>query len=248
MPNPLVRLARVAMIAAAVDLFAKAMAVRLWSSAPLHVTNWLSLAVIENHAGAFGLSAGSYTWQLNLALTLAAIVFVIPVTRDLTTVDRSAPTGLGLIVGGALGNLMSLVAPPAGVVDFIAVHFGPTEGIVLNLADIAAYAGLAMILRTGFRIAEALVTRTKERERIGSVYATKADAKRQLRRIRIERTPEVLVAEFDHVAMRPHLTLADAPERSPRGEPIPRPHSQVEPIEEIRVISLSSGEELRRVR
>ena len=46
---------------------------------------------MHNDQGAFGWSAGVYTWQLNLALTMAAIVFMIPVTRDLARIDPSAP-------------------------------------------------------------------------------------------------------------------------------------------------------------
>ncbi|MEO7966680.1 MAG: signal peptidase II, partial [Gemmatimonadaceae bacterium] len=136
---------------------------------------------VHNNAGAFGWSAGIYTWQLNLALTLAAIVFMIPVTRDLARIDASAPRALGLIVGGALGNLASLVTSPKGVIDFIAINF-ENWGIVLNVADVAAYVGLAMILRTGFLIAVAIVRDrrigvVRERSTVRAVFAEHAAAR-----------------------------------------------------------------------
>jgi hypothetical protein len=77
---------------------------------------------------------------------------MIPVARDLARIDEAAPRALGLIVGGAVGNLASLIFGPPGVVDFIAVNFGAHWGLVLNVADIAAYVGLAMMARTAYMI------------------------------------------------------------------------------------------------
>ena len=239
LPQALIRLSRIALLVAAGDLLTKAVATRLWSVQALNFTKWLSLSVVPNYAGAFGVSAGAYTWQLNLALTLAAIVFVIPVTKDLAQVDPDSPVALGLIVGGALGNLVSLLVPPAGVPDFIAIHFSATRGVVLNLADIAAYAGLAMILRTGFRVAGALVTQTRRTdERIGSAFAAKAEAKRRLRRVRIDRTPELVVNEWDNVA---DLGIVRADAKEIEGEaiaPVP-PLSRRRPIEPAVEIEVS---------
>ena len=82
-------------------------------------------------------------------------------TRDLSSVDRRAPLALGLILGGACGNLASLLVPPRGVVDFIALNWAAGHSLVLNVADVAAYTGLAMILRTGVIIAAALRRETQ---------------------------------------------------------------------------------------
>lgn len=168
---------------AVADLSTKGIAAQLWSDSPAHLTNWISLASFHNDAGAFGLSAGAYTWQLNLALTLAAVIFIIPVTRELAHIDRRAPTALGLIVGGALGNLASLVLPPRGVMDFISLNFSAGHSLVLNVADVAAYAGLAMILRTGVRIAAALrrETHVADEARLGSAFAVKRMAREAIR-------------------------------------------------------------------
>ncbi len=160
-------LSRIALVVAAADLLTKQVALRFFAGEPAVVNGWLRLAVVHNDGGAFGLSVGAYTWQLNVALTLAAIVFVIPVSRELTKVDRAAPRALGLIVGGALGNLTSLLVSRHGVVDFIAVRMGSDVELALNVADLAAYTGLAMILRTGFLIVAAI--RKTMRPRVGLV-------------------------------------------------------------------------------
>jgi lipoprotein signal peptidase len=196
------RLLRIAAVVAVADLSSKWIASQLWSDSPVHLTDWISMAVFHNDAGAFGLSAGAYTWQLNLALTLAAVIFIIPVTRDLTHIDRRAPTALGLIVGGALGNLASLVLPPRGVMDFISLNWSAGHSLVLNVADVAAYAGLAMILRTGVIIAVALrreATVVAE-PRVGSAYAVKRMVKQAIRGTPVQavhrQIPETLVNDW----------------------------------------------------
>jgi len=145
-------LARIAVLVAVGDWLTKAVAARLVGAEAVVFSDRFRFAVVHNDAAAFGMSAGAYTWQINLALTLAAIVLMIPVARDLARIDRAAPRALGLIVGGALGNLASLILSPPGVVDFISISFGAHSELVLNVADVAAYVGLAMMLRTGFLI------------------------------------------------------------------------------------------------
>jgi lipoprotein signal peptidase len=164
---------RIALLVAVGDLVTKEAALRFIATEPTVFSSWLRFAVVHNEAAAFGLSLGLYTWQLNLAFTIAAIVVVLPVSGELARVDRVAPRALGLIVGGAVGNLVSLVASPRGVVDFIAVRYGDW-GLVLNVADVAAYAGLAMIVRTGFMIVAEL--RRTVRPEAAMAFATQVAA------------------------------------------------------------------------
>lgn len=150
--NPLLVMSRLALVVAVADWLTKAAAARLVAGNPVEVTSRLRFAVFHNEGTVLGWSAGAYTWELNLALTLAAILFMIPVTRELARIDASAPRALGLIMGGALGNFASLALSPPGVVDFISIAIGAGSDLVVNVADIAAYLGLAMIARTGFLI------------------------------------------------------------------------------------------------
>ena len=124
-------LARIAIGVAAVDWLTKALATRVAGTEPIALTGWLRLHVVHNDGTAFGLSAGTYTWQLNLILTIATIALMLPVSRDLARIDKSAPRALGLITGGALGNLASLIFSPPGVVDFIAVPVSARSEFVL---------------------------------------------------------------------------------------------------------------------
>ena len=120
--SPLIPMLRIATLVALGDLITKQVAL-LWIGAlEPRVSSAIRFGVVHNDKGAFGLTAGDYTFELSLALTLTALVLIVPVTRDLARIDGRAPTALGLIAGGAVGNLVSLLLSPAGVVDFIALQ------------------------------------------------------------------------------------------------------------------------------
>lgn len=154
----LVRFVVVALVAAGVDLITKGIAAA-FITGPTPVVGLpvagVHLTTIHNELSAFGLSLGPLTWEINVIITLPAIVLAALVCRDLAAIDRVAPYSLGLIAGAALGNLTSLLVSPDGVLDFIAVHAGDAE-VVMNVADMAAYAGLGMLLHSGFRVYAAL--------------------------------------------------------------------------------------------
>jgi signal peptidase II len=146
--SPLVPLARIATLVAIGDLMTKQVALLWVGTLEPRVTSAIQFGVVHNDKGAFGLTVGDYTFEVSLALTLAALVLIVPAARDLAKLDGRAPTALGLVAGGAIGNLVSLLLSPAGVVDFIALQRADGAGIVLNVADVAAYAGVAMLMRT----------------------------------------------------------------------------------------------------
>jgi len=207
-PNRHLRtLARIALLVAAGDWLTKAVAARLVGEEPVVFSERFRFAVVHNDAAAFGWSAGAYTWELNLALTLAAIVLMIPVTRDLARIDHGAPRALGLIVGGAAGNFASLLLSPPGVVDFISIGVGPNSDLVLNVADVAAYIGLALMLRTGFLLVEEIRRTARPR-----------------RTVQLQHWTSVTRRAFADREMAIPVVLADRP--LPENEVnIPRPES-----------------------
>jgi lipoprotein signal peptidase len=210
--SPLVPLARIATLVALGDLLTKQIAVLWVGSLEPRLAAAVRFGVVHNDKGAFGMTAGDYTFELSLALTLAAILLIIPVARDLAKIDARAPAALGLIAGGAVGNLVSLLVNPAGVVDFIAVQRADGAGIVLNVADIAAYAGVVLLLRTS-----ALVVAAIRRNREATVLAARADREVMLTRfadLELVRT----VARDDGGAVAP-TPAGDSP-RAPTDRPV----------------------------
>jgi lipoprotein signal peptidase len=145
-------LLRVALLIAFGDLLTKQAAVLMLASDETVYSSWLRFTLVHNDAAALGYTFGAYTFHINLFVKVGAILLMLAASRDLARIDPQAPVALGFIVGAALGNLASLLIHPAGVVDFIAVGIGQGQELVLNAADIAAYAGLAMLARTAWRV------------------------------------------------------------------------------------------------
>ena len=134
----------VAVLAVALDQGSKALAVAQLTSGervPL-VGDLFGLSLVYNPGAAFSLGSGS-TWIFTLVGLLAAIAVVVFAVRL-----RGARWGaaLGLVLGGAVGNLVDrLLNPPSfgqgQVTDFLA--YG--DLFVGNVADVFVVAGVGLI-------------------------------------------------------------------------------------------------------
>jgi lipoprotein signal peptidase len=71
---------------------------------------------------------------------IAALVVLVP-----RVPSNAAAVGAGIACGGALGNLISVLAWSQGVPDPLVVA-GDTRGLAFNLADLFAIAGDALLL------------------------------------------------------------------------------------------------------
>jgi hypothetical protein len=76
---------------------------------------------------------------------IAAVVIVALVTLVPRLPSRTAAIGAGLAAGGALGNLVSVLAWSEGVPDPLVVA-GARYGVAFNLADVFALGGDALLL------------------------------------------------------------------------------------------------------
>ena len=114
----------------------------LAGEAPIDVIpDVLSLTYTTNSGGAFGLGR-SAPWLFATATVVVSVVIVVMSVR----IGRaSVAAALGLILGGALGNLTdrALNGPALSghVVDFIDFHVWP----VFNVADSAIVAGAILL-------------------------------------------------------------------------------------------------------
>ena len=116
----------------------------LAGEAPLEVIGtWLQLTYTKNPGAAFSLFTGS--GQTIGFIAIGVIVFLLVLMSKSTR--RYESIGLGLILGGALGNLTDRIVRADGfldgaVVDWIDWWFIPT----FNIADAALNVGVAMLL------------------------------------------------------------------------------------------------------
>lgn len=148
MRSVLARLAPVAAVVAA-DQLTKVWAVAALADRPvLLVGRTVQLRLTRNPGGAFSLLPGSTALLAVLALLVAAVV----VWAWWRSEDRWSRLALGLILGGALGNLADRVFRSPGVlsgavVDFVKIGWWPT----FNLADSAITLGVLAIVVRGVR-------------------------------------------------------------------------------------------------
>ncbi|MFH9423219.1 signal peptidase II [Streptomyces sp. NPDC017529] len=116
------------------------------------IGTWLRLRVLRNRGAAFGFGEA-----MTIVFTLVAAAVIVVVVR-LARKLYSAPwaIALGLLLGGALGNLTDRVfrSPgglQGGVVDFIAAE----SFAVFNIADSAICCGCVLLVFLSFRGVEA---------------------------------------------------------------------------------------------
>lgn len=89
-----------------------------------------------------------------MAALVAGLIVLVP-----RVPSNAAAIGAGIACGGALGNLVSLLAWSQGVPDPL-VLAGDTHGVAFNLADTFALLGDALL------ISAALVHGARQRERL----------------------------------------------------------------------------------
>ncbi|MFJ1790448.1 signal peptidase II [Kitasatospora griseola] len=141
----------VALLAYLIDLGSKLLVVAHLEdrTAPIRVIgDWMTLQVIRNGGAAFGM--GEALTVLFTAIAAGVIVVIWRIARRLYSLPWAI--ALGLLLGGALGNLTDrLFRSPSvfrgHVVDFISVqHFA-----VFNLADSAIVCGGILVVLLSFR-------------------------------------------------------------------------------------------------
>ena len=119
---------------------------------------WLILIYAENPGIAFSqfqnLSGGRVVLSL---VSLAALALMIAYLRKVPASNVGTVAGLGLIWGGALGNVIDRVSH-GSVTDFVLVNLGVwpfNPWPVFNVADAVLVAGVALMILTRFRRAPA---------------------------------------------------------------------------------------------
>jgi signal peptidase II len=131
------------------DLWTKALVlarIDLHETIPV-IPHFFQLVHVRNTGAAFGLGANASSRIVPLLLNLGAIavfcVVVVYALRSAVT-DRLLQTGLHLILGGAIGNLLDRFRF-GYVVDFLDVFVGIKHWPAFNVADSAICIGIALL-------------------------------------------------------------------------------------------------------
>jgi len=118
----------------------------LWALAdgPIDLVGSLRLNLVFNDSAAFSLGGGNTTVIALIGVVVAAVVVRMGLRAD----RRSSAVGLGIVLGGALGNLADRALRSGdgflggSVVDMVDLQWWP----VFNLADAALWLGITVLL------------------------------------------------------------------------------------------------------
>lgn len=109
----------------------------------------LKVTLIRNSGAAFGMLQGGRIFLI--ISSVIASIFIIFLAQRIPEEDRAKRIFLGMILGGALGNLIDRLYP-GSVIDFINMGIGPYRWPFYNLADSAVtVGGILLILTYSFR-------------------------------------------------------------------------------------------------
>jgi signal peptidase II len=140
----------VAAFAYALDLVSKVIVVaKLEHHTPVRIIgDWLKLEAIRNPGAAFGF--GEAFTVIFTVIAAAVIVVIARLARKLYSLPWAI--ALGLLLGGALGNLTDRIFRSPGVFEGAVVDFIAPKGFaIFNLADSAIVCGGILIVLLSFR-------------------------------------------------------------------------------------------------
>ncbi|NEE11493.1 signal peptidase II [Streptomyces sp. SID7499] len=140
----------VAAFAYAIDLISKLIVVaKLEHHPPIEIVgDWLKFEAIRNAGAAFGF--GEAFTVIFTMIAAAVIVVIARLARKLYSLPWAI--ALGLLLGGALGNLTDRIFRAPGVFEGAVVDFiAPKHFAVFNLADSAIVCGGILIVLLSFK-------------------------------------------------------------------------------------------------
>jgi signal peptidase II len=135
----------VALVVIVLDQLTKAWAVAALSDGPIQVVGTLRLLLVHNDGAAFSQGRG-FGWLFGIAAVVVS--GFLWARRDLFA-GAWGQVGVGLVLGGALGNLIDRLVRGdrwlrGTVVDFIDLQWWP----VFNVADIGVSVGVVLLVLT----------------------------------------------------------------------------------------------------
>jgi signal peptidase II len=99
-----------------------------------------------NNGIAFGLSQYDSARPALILFTVIAVAGIVWIYRTTDASQKLQIVALGLILGGAIGNMLDRLQRVKGVVDFIDVGIGDARFWTFNIADSAITVGAVLLI------------------------------------------------------------------------------------------------------
>ncbi len=109
------------------------------------VTPFLNLVLSWNKGITFGLFNRDHPWMVYVFIGAAVVILAVLLHWMMRATTLMATLGLGLIMGGAIGNVVDRNRFGA-VADFIDFHVAGYHWYAFNLADSAIVCGVILLL------------------------------------------------------------------------------------------------------
>ena len=109
------------------------------------VGDWMTFTLLHNRGAAFGLDLGNWSRWIFTALTIGAVVILTRMYQATAEGNKARLISLGMILGGACGNLIDRLRSSQGVVDFIDIGIGDARWPTFNVADIGVSCGALLL-------------------------------------------------------------------------------------------------------
>ena len=115
---------------------------------PITVTSFFNLVLVWNRGVSFGMfnNAGAYGPMILSGIAIAVVLGLVYWLRQAE--NRLTVIALGLVIGGALGNVIDRFRFGA-VVDFLDLHIAGYHWPAFNVADAAICVGAVLLLLDG---------------------------------------------------------------------------------------------------
>jgi signal peptidase II len=110
------------------------------------IGDFLRFTLGYNTGIAFGISLGDSSRVFLVIVTLLTMGLIVWLFRSVDPRHKAQIIAFGLIMGGAIGNLLDRVFGSQGVVDFIDVGIGANRFWTFNIADSGITVGAILLI------------------------------------------------------------------------------------------------------
>lgn len=112
---------------------------------PIELTGFFKLVMVWNTGVSFGMMKHSADWMPYFLITLAVAIALVLLRLGLKSSLRWERVGYGMVIGGALANVIDRIRFGA-VADFFYFHLGSFSWPAFNVADAFICTGVALLL------------------------------------------------------------------------------------------------------
>lgn len=109
------------------------------------VGDWVRFTLLYNTGAALNISLGEFSRVGLSAVAVTMLGILYRMYRQLAVHDAWQAVALGLIAGGALGNLLDRIRSANGVVDFIDIGTSGWRFYTFNVADAGVTVGAVLL-------------------------------------------------------------------------------------------------------